>query len=72
MPRGWVIMVRPLYSVASPSRSLVGMVMEPRVMLSFRRGPWMKVDDSLIRFSGRNRFSRISLKWMGSTVGKRD
>ena len=24
-----------------------------------------------MRFSGRNRFSRISLKWVGSTVGKR-
>ena len=47
------------------------MVREPRVMLSCRRGPSMKVDDSFMRFSGRNRFSRISLKWTGSTVGKR-
>ena len=31
----------------------------------------MKVDDSFMRFSGRNRFSRIPLKWTGSTVGKR-
>ena len=62
IPRGWMIEARPLYSEASPSRSVVGMVKEPRVMLSWRRGPCMKVDDSLIRFSGRNRFSRISLK----------
>ena len=71
MPSGWVMEARPLYSEASPSLSLVGMVNEPRVMLSCRRGPCIKVDDNLMRFSGRNRFSRISLKWAASTVGKR-
>ena len=42
------------------------MVSDPSVMISWRRMVCMKVDESLIRFSGRNRFSR-----MGSTVGKR-
>ena len=50
---------------------VVAMAREPSVMLSCRRGPSMKVDDSFIRFSRRNRFSRISVKWTGSTVGER-
>ena len=39
MSRGWVMAVRPLYSEASSSCSLVGMVKGPREMLSCQWRP---------------------------------
>ena len=36
-----------------------------------RRVVCIKVDESIIESSGRNRFSKMSLKWVGPTVGKR-
>ena len=48
-----------------PLRSLVGMVKGPRAMLSCRLGAWGMVDESLMRFTCLNRFSKISLKLTG-------
>ena len=71
MPNGWVMAAMPLYSELPPSCLLVGMVKGPRVMLSCWQGLRTKVEESFTRFSGRNWFSKMSLKCIGSTVGKR-
>ena len=42
-----------------------GMVREPRVIPSCRRGAWAKVGESSTGFSGMNRLSRISLEQAG-------
>ena len=66
----WAMADMPLYSEASPSRSLVGMVKGPRdAFLS--AGALDKGGREFHQVFGRNRFSRMSLRCMGPTVGKR-
>lgn len=63
---------RPFYFAASPTLSRMGItVSDPSVMLFWWHVLCTKVDESLTRFAGRKRFSRISLKWTGSAAGKR-